>query len=63
MGSVASAKDQQAVYLGVEWDDQTRGKHDGSVASAATGEVVKPTKKTKKREKRKKKRKNEKNAR
>jgi len=29
IGAVASAKDQAAVYLGVEWDDVTRGKHDG----------------------------------
>ena len=30
IGPVASAKDQTAIYLGVEWDDATRGKHDGS---------------------------------
>jgi hypothetical protein len=26
IGSVASAKDRSALYIGVEWDDPTRGK-------------------------------------
>ena len=30
----------QVIYLGVEWDDATRGKHDGSAVSKATGEAV-----------------------
>ena len=34
IGSVASAKDQAAMYLGVEWDDASRGKHDGSAVRA-----------------------------
>lgn len=34
IGSVASAKDQKQVYIGVEWDDATRGKHDGSCVTS-----------------------------
>ncbi len=30
IGPVASAKDHSVIYIGVEWDDSTRGKHDGS---------------------------------
>jgi hypothetical protein len=41
IGPVASAKDQTAIYLGVEWDDATRGKHDGSaVVTAKAGSKV-----------------------
>jgi len=39
LGPVASAKDPTAAWVGVEWDDSTRGKHDGSVVTAA-GEIV-----------------------
>ena len=39
LGPVASAKDPKAAWVGVEWDDPTRGKHDGSVVTAA-GEIV-----------------------
>ena len=30
VGTVASAKNSSEVYVGVEWDDHTRGKHDDS---------------------------------
>lgn len=40
VGKVASAKNQTEIYIGVEWDDPTRGKHDGSVISRGTGEVA-----------------------
>jgi len=30
VGPVAAAKDQSEIWLGVEWDIKTRGKHDGS---------------------------------
>lgn len=30
IGPVAAAKNKTEPWLGVEWDDQTRGKHDGS---------------------------------
>lgn len=30
VGPVAAAKKKDEIYLGVEWDNQTRGKHDGS---------------------------------
>lgn len=30
IGPVAAAKNKTEVWLGVEWDDKTRGKHDGS---------------------------------
>ena len=30
IGPVAAAKNQEETWLGVEWDNQTRGKHDGS---------------------------------
>lgn len=30
IGPVAAAKNKEEVWLGVEWDDASRGKHDGS---------------------------------
>ncbi len=30
VGPVAAAKNKEEIWLGVEWDDQKRGKHDGS---------------------------------
>ncbi len=30
IGPVAAAKNKAEIWLGVEWDDKTRGKHDGS---------------------------------
>jgi hypothetical protein len=30
VGPVIAAKDKTEVWLGVEWDDKSRGKHDGS---------------------------------
>ncbi len=30
IGPVAAAKNKEEIWLGVEWDDATRGKHDGS---------------------------------
>lgn len=35
LGPVASAKDPEAAWVGVEWDDPGRGKHDGSVVTTA----------------------------
>jgi dynactin complex subunit len=40
IGNVASAKDQSALYIGVEWDDPTRGKHDGSAIRSEDGVKV-----------------------
>ena len=41
VGPVASAKkNKDETYVGVEWDDPSRGKHDGSVVSRATQELV-----------------------
>ena len=40
VGPVASAKKQTEVYVGVEWDDESRGKHDGSVISRETNQIV-----------------------
>ena len=34
---VTSKKDPGATWVGIEWDDETRGKHDGSVVDEATG--------------------------
>ncbi|KAJ1461397.1 CAP Gly-rich domain-containing protein [Pelagophyceae sp. CCMP2097] len=34
VGPVATAKQAGDVYVGVEWDDGTRGKHDGEVTTA-----------------------------
>jgi dynactin complex subunit len=35
IGPVAASKNQSEVWLGVEWDDKSRGKHDGSCVDAA----------------------------
>jgi hypothetical protein len=40
VGTVASAKNTNEVYAGVEWDDYTRGKHDGSVICRKTNKLV-----------------------
>jgi hypothetical protein len=40
VGPVASAKKRNEIYVGVEWDDKTRGKHDGSVICRQTNELV-----------------------
>ena len=40
VGSVASAKNSNEIYAGVEWDDETRGKHDGSVICRRTNQIV-----------------------
>ncbi len=40
VGPVASAKNSKEIYAGVEWDDETRGKHDGSVICRRTNEIV-----------------------
>ena len=34
VGPVAAAKNARTIYVGVEWDDETRGKHDGEVTTA-----------------------------
>ena len=56
IGSVATSKNPETVWVGVEWDDTTRGKHDGSVSTAdgaltryftcaaGAGSFVKPSK-------------------
>ena len=40
IGTVASAKKRNEIYAGVEWDDETRGKHDGSVICRTTNQIV-----------------------
>ena len=40
IGPVASASNQDDIYCGLEWDDVTRGKHDGSVISKFTNKPV-----------------------
>ena len=37
VGPVATSKSADAVYVGVEWDDNTRGKHDGAVTTKGDG--------------------------
>ena len=32
VGPVATSKSAKTIWVGVEWDDKTRGKHDGSVS-------------------------------
>lgn len=56
IGPVASAKNKTDTWLGVEWDDKLRGKHDGSCVDAdgnlhryfecvnGAGSFLKPTK-------------------
>lgn len=39
VGPVATSKKATTVYAGIEWDDPSRGKHDGSV-TAADGTVT-----------------------
>jgi dynactin complex subunit len=31
VGPVLTSKDQSAIWIGVEWDEVGRGKHDGAV--------------------------------
>mmetsp|Transcript_9641 Transcript_9641/g.15807 ORF Transcript_9641/g.15807 Transcript_9641/m.15807 type:complete len:718 (-) Transcript_9641:28-2181(-) len=38
IGCVATSKKKDAVWVGVEWEDSTRGKHDGEVTDKVTGE-------------------------
>ena len=40
VGPVASSRNPDAVFAGVEWDLASRGKGDGSVLSAADGSAV-----------------------
>lgn len=40
LGPVASAKNQNETYVGVEWDDEQRGIHDGSVICKRTNQLV-----------------------
>lgn len=40
LGSVASAKNQSEVYVGISWDDPSRGKHDGSVICRQTKQLI-----------------------
>eukprot|EP00977_Amphora_coffeiformis_P001503 scaffold294_cov221-Amphora_coffeaeformis.AAC.59 len=40
VGSVASASDASQIYAGIIWDDPERGKHNGTVVSKATGQLV-----------------------
>eukprot|EP00559_Dactyliosolen_fragilissimus_P004090 CAMPEP_0184859844 /NCGR_PEP_ID=MMETSP0580-20130426/4816_1 /TAXON_ID=1118495 /ORGANISM="Dactyliosolen fragilissimus" /LENGTH=732 /DNA_ID=CAMNT_0027356691 /DNA_START=216 /DNA_END=2414 /DNA_ORIENTATION=- len=40
VGNVASAKNPDELYCGVVWDDETRGKHDGSVLCRKTNRIV-----------------------
>ena len=39
-GTVASAKDDTAIYAGIVWDNADRGKHDGTVVDRRTGQLV-----------------------
>jgi len=40
VGPVASAKKSEEIYVGVDWDDDTRGKHDGTVICRRTNQIV-----------------------
>ena len=40
VGSVASSKSPQEQYAGIVWDDNSRGKHDGSVVCRQTNQIV-----------------------
>lgn len=40
VGPVASAKNRSEIYAGVEWDDESRGIHDGSVICRLTNQLV-----------------------
>lgn len=58
IGPVAGAKNQQEIWYGVEWDNASRGKHDGSCADPSgvlhkyfecapgSGSFIKPAKVT-----------------
>jgi hypothetical protein len=58
IGPVAGAKNKEEIWFGVEWDNATRGKHDGSSADSSgvlhkyfecapgSGSFIKPTKVT-----------------
>jgi dynactin complex subunit len=58
IGPVAGAKNKDEIWFGVEWDNATRGKHDGSSADSSgvlhkyfecvpgSGSFIKPTKVT-----------------
>ncbi len=37
---IFSAKSSTEIYAGIEWDDETRGLHDGSVVSRTTNLIV-----------------------
>mmetsp|Transcript_54033 Transcript_54033/g.61509 ORF Transcript_54033/g.61509 Transcript_54033/m.61509 type:complete len:595 (-) Transcript_54033:297-2081(-) len=39
-GTVASSKNRTEVYAGIVWDDNSRGKHDGSVICRQTNQIV-----------------------
>jgi tubulin-specific chaperone E len=39
VGSVLHAKKKDDIYVGVEWDSETRGKHDGSCVDPETGKM------------------------
>jgi hypothetical protein len=40
IGPVASAKNENEIYVGISWDDPRRGKHDGSVICRKTKKLV-----------------------
>jgi len=40
IGPVASAKKSEEIYVGVDWDDETRGKHDGTVICRRTNQII-----------------------
>jgi hypothetical protein len=40
VGPVPSAKNATEIYAGIAWDDNSRGKHDGSVISRQTNQLV-----------------------
>jgi tubulin-specific chaperone E len=40
IGPVASAKKAEEIYVGIVWDDASRGKHDGSVICRTTSQIV-----------------------
>jgi hypothetical protein len=40
VGPVASSKNLHEIYAGIEWDDPSRGKHDGSVICRRTNQIV-----------------------
>lgn len=40
VGPVPSAKSATEIYAGIAWDDTSRGKHDGSVISRQTNQLV-----------------------